>query len=117
MNKYAEFEKMIKYGHFIKYDFTKYNIKDFSKKDLMRIIYEMQKQNEVLYEVSKELYDKSTPKKPINNNDILECPRCHKELNCDYAICLRAGEQNPLIVRTGSSYEYCPKCGQAIEWR
>lgn len=62
-----------------------------------------------------ELVLKATPIEPTITN-ILKCPRCHKELNCDYKICYRKTYKETLLIRTNSSYNYCSNCGQAIKW-
>ena len=63
-----------------------------------------------------ELVEKATPKKPIFNNDILKCSKCHQELDCFYVRCECKAKKETLIFRERSSYNYCPNCGQKIDW-
>lgn len=62
-----------------------------------------------------ELVNKEIPKKPILNNHVLKCGCCYKELDCDYEYYVNR-EKELLIIRTNSKYNYCPNCGQMIEW-
>lgn len=66
----------------------------------LRNHYEYKKQLETL----QELVDKATPKKPDFYADwygdkYWNCPCCEKTYEVDY-----------------DKYDYCPKCGQAIDW-
>lgn len=67
-------------------------------------------------ETLQELVDKETPKKPIEKfisdgydeqgtfkNKIIQCPNCEFELYNEYE-CI------------DYTFNYCPKCGQRIDW-
>lgn len=70
------------------------------------------KEEEILEDVTK-IIDKRIPKKPDiygngydNNGEIIydtyDCPNCHKSYDVDYD--------------GHGQYNYCPRCGQAIDW-
>lgn len=50
-------------------------------------------------ETLQELVDKATPQKPSIEDDTWYCPDCEAEYELDY-----------------HEYEYCPKCGQPLDW-
>lgn len=67
-------------------------------------------------ELIHELFEKEIPKKPIFNSDVLKCRCCNNELGCDYKFSFVNGYKEPFIIRTNSKYNYCPNCGQMIDW-
>lgn len=61
------------------------------------------------YLLLKELIEKSIPKKPIHHDDSDD-----GELICSYAYCPNC--KRMFIVECDDWYQYCPTCGQALDW-
>ena len=51
----------------------------------------------------------------IKSCDLI-CPSCHKKLssNCYYEWCKNT--ETTLVYKNELSYNYCPNCGQALDW-
>lgn len=50
-------------------------------------------------QILQELINKATPQKPSIEDDTWYCPECEAEYELDY-----------------HEHDYCPKCGQALDW-
>ena len=62
-----------------------------------------------------EIVKKEIPIKPIVDGDELICGCCHEPMNIAFYFC-HTREKGHYIVRTDNHDNYCPNCGQRIDW-
>ena len=66
-------------------------------------------------ELIEEIVKKEIPIKPIVDGYKLICGCCHEPMDIGFCFC-HTREKGHYIVRTDNHDNYCPNCGQRIDW-
>ena len=62
-----------------------------------------------------EIVNKAIPIKPIVKNNTILCGMCHEPMGIGFCY-YQNSEKRQYFVRNDCHSNYCPNCGQAIDW-